>query len=232
MPAVTRLFYLAAWPGEAVMAIGATIGLALIVGGLVKLERFSYERHRNVWIGGAILFTVTAVPQAWVNWNAHQWGKTLTSVYGYDVRVECRGWLDMQLFYGGAGGYVEWEQRQDGTVTHSAAMLSTQACTGMRAAAHGARITRNANGFDWQAGPHIAAHEAAHVGGTHNEAAAECAALTHIEPLLAELGYTADEARQYRLWYLAKVAPWMPGNYQVTETSCPAASFTWQPDRN
>jgi hypothetical protein len=68
---------------------------------------------------------------------------------------------------------------------------------------------------------HTVVHEAAHLAGQRDEAAAECTALTHDAQVMERLGASEDQARAAVVRYVTQVYPRLPDEYRG---ECPAVT--------
>ena len=122
----------------------------------------------------------------------------------------------MRNFWSSTGhvGHVWFDA--DGTPARDA-FLSSGTCAKVKAwRAHPGRSR-----LDEIVAVHTVAHEAAHLAGQRDEAAAECTAVTHDAQVMERLGASPDQARAAVVRYVTQVYPRLPDEYRG---ECPAVT--------
>jgi hypothetical protein len=146
-----------------------------------------------------------------------------TVIAGRDVEIACPGTL----------GTLTEVSSQDGSVVFSAdgkpadeAKLSGQTCKTLRRFLHGSVpglgcLTRH-GGCTLEAkeaaiAVNVLSHEAWHLAGVQDEAAAQCYALQTNADTAMRLGAKRDDARAVAVYILREVQPALPADYRARE---------------
>jgi hypothetical protein len=147
----------------------------------------------------------------WMEYRWQQTEHTMTAaaalIAGPDATVHCQRFTEALLYTRNARGLVEYGQ----TGPTREALITWETCQAFR----DWLTSDKTNPTDAQIlAVHILTHEAAHLRGERNEAAAECDAMQWM-PLIAEhLGAPRQATARMSAWYLTAMYPRMPTAYQ------------------
>ncbi|MBO9554716.1 hypothetical protein [Cellulomonas sp.] len=131
-----------------------------------------------------------------------------SEVVGAPVQVHCQTIGEAFVDVGAELGYVRWGA--DG-VPEKKTLIKSHVCGDLRA---WLRSSKAAPSLDQVVAVHVLTHEAMHMAGITNEAAAECAAMQRDQTTAVLLGASPAEGLALARRYWTEVYPNMPDGYR------------------
>lgn len=186
--------------------------VALWSGVLTLVGHGAHKRRFNVWLLLPLLTVTVFLTYKETNLRLLERDLTeaATAVAGRQANVTCERTLTGLLLGGHYQGWVSYEPG-DALGTGQDIYLRADVCDTLDTAI-AERFTSHdvytANAVN------VLAHEAMHVAGERNEAAAECAAMQNIVHTATLLGAVARHPHQMAVTYWTDIYPKMPTEYQ------------------
>lgn len=190
--------------------------LALGWGGCLFLAlRGWHKRRLNLWLLVPLLVATlySTNHEIKVRTLEGKLSSVASVLAGRDAHVTCERWFTGLLLGGHYRGWVPYEDG-DERGTSQTIFLRDDICATIRDALAEGFDTRN---VELAASIHVLTHEAAHVAGEINEAAAECIAVQNNVRSAMLLGATEPAARSLSLAYWQEIYPRMPNAYRSKE---------------
>lgn len=185
------------------------IGTALLVFCLLA-ARWCVTRKGVALTTTALLVCVALIGlEGRLAWREHRWSEASSELLGIDVNVHCQRMLAYAVDVSPILGYVPYDSETGGPARD--AYLRRDTCDALA---------------DWEPGSyddeqiqalHVLTHEAMHMGGQKDEAAAECEAMQRDTEMARLLGATPDQARTLAGRYWTHIHQTLPDNYQSPE---------------
>jgi hypothetical protein len=195
----------------AVLAAGAVVAA---VGWSVRRVDELGRPRRFPWVGVALLLVMAvaaAVPGVLRARQERRLGAAASVLAGARVAVRCQSFGGAFVDGGPELGYVLW--RQDGT-PEAWALIKRDQCRDLAAYL---RSGKRWPSREQVVAVHVLTHEAMHLAGRVDEAAAECAAVQRDAHTARLLGASPADAARLAAAYWREVYPRMPPGYQSPE---------------
>ena len=191
----------------------ALVGGAVAVGvgwGLRRFDELGRPR-RFPWVSVSLLLLMAvaaAVPGVLRGHQERRLGGAASVLAGARVAVRCQSFGGAFVDAGPELGYVRW--RADGT-PEPWTLIKRDQCRHLAAYA---RSDKRRPSRDQVVAVHVLTHEAMHLSGRLDEAAAECAAVQRDAHTARLLGAPAPDAAGLAATYWRSIYPLMPGGYR------------------
>jgi hypothetical protein len=197
------------------IAVALAAGAVAIAAGWYR-RRFDAlgRRHRFPWVSVALLLVLAAAAATPGILRARQERRlavTASALAGARVAVRCQTFGAAFVDAGPELGYVRW--RADGT-PEPWTMIKRDQCRDLAAYL---RSDKRRPSRDQVVAVHVLTHEAMHLSGLVDEAAAECAAVQRDARTARLLGASPPDAARLAAAYWRDVYPLMPEGYRSPE---------------
>ena len=165
----------------------------------------------------AVLALATAVPVVRRHEEEDRLSRVASALVGHPVRVHCQTFMQAMGDVGAELGYVRWDADGD---PEPQTLIKRDPCGALR---HYYGGHRQHPPRDVAIAVHVLTHEAMHMRGQLNEAAAECEAVQRDEVTAEMLGASPLQARELARDYWLLVYPGMPDDYRSSDCAPGAA---------
>jgi hypothetical protein len=197
------------------LAVALGTGAAAVAVGwsLRRVDELGRPR-RFPWVSVALLLVMAvgaAVPGVLRIQQERRLGGAASVLAGAKVAVRCQGLGGAFVDAGPELGYVRW--RADGT-PEPWTLIKRDQCRHLAAYA---RSDKRRPSRDQVVAVHVLTHEAMHLSGRLEEAAAECGAVQRDAHTARLLGASAADAAELAAAYWRNVYPLMPDGYRSPE---------------
>jgi hypothetical protein len=194
--------------------LSATVALFLVIRWvLVRVDSLGRTRSfPAISFGAALVVSLaTGIPVVLHARMENELARVASDIVGFPVTVQCKtlgqSWIDAHTEL----GYVPFGP--DGVPEHET-VLDGQACEDVDS---WRRSDHEVLNRDQVIAVHVLTHEAMHMAGIVNEAAAECAAMQRDVRTARALGASREQARELARYYWDQVYPQMPDEYRSSE---------------
>jgi hypothetical protein len=192
------------------LLIPLVVAIGWLIWSLIRPQTFNSVPRVVKYVVLGIL-TVLLIQQSYLEYRwisvEREVTRAIEPISGPGFTVHCQRLTEAMLYISSDRGRVE--QRQDGSA-EPRAMLTWQTCQDIKGWLASDRTSPT---LDQITALHIATHEAMHLRGEFNEAAAECDAVQFDPWIFERLGATADLADRMAERYKTEIYPRLADEY-------------------